>query len=202
MQFKVAYRAEGEGGAYYCFGWAGTGAMTDEQIEQFSVNLMLSSQDGEPVEVLNLGKICEIMALTAEKQEALGIDLGKSGLWLGVRVRDKQTWKSLMSNQVFELSVAAYVQNKPAVAGETRKDMELKQVADNGIVELCKRAAETGNYANLSKARIEGALNEMAEAEAQRRDVSVEQGYALVLKRDDGATLYRALDYLRPGTAA
>lgn len=60
---------------------------------------------GRDGEIIKVGSIVESMVLTAEKQQALGIDLGMVG-WLGVyRVEHDDVWKAVKDGDFRAISI-------------------------------------------------------------------------------------------------
>ncbi len=69
--------------------------MSPEAMEDMAYNFTLNCRKGGEMhwkEKVGVGKLVESMAFTKEKQEALGIDLGKVGWWCGFKISDPDVW--------------------------------------------------------------------------------------------------------------
>jgi Putative phage serine protease XkdF len=54
---------------------------------------------------IGVGKAIESIVFTKEKQDALGIDLGKVGWWIGFKVSDPAVWKRIKAGDLPEFSI-------------------------------------------------------------------------------------------------
>lgn len=101
------------------FGWAsvseiGGQIVTDKQgdqiepdeLERAAYDYVLHARDmGHMHEEKGVGKLVESMMFTAEKQEALGIDLGMTAWWIGFFVENKKVFREIKSGALPELSI-------------------------------------------------------------------------------------------------
>ncbi len=60
---------------------------------------------GEMHKRVGVGKLIESCVFSKEKQEALGIDLGKVGWWVGFKVTDKDVWDKVKKGQYRSFSI-------------------------------------------------------------------------------------------------
>lgn len=73
-----------------------------------------SSRDaGDLHETFGIGKVVESIVLTLEVQKALGIDLGKVGWFIGMKVDDDNVWKRVKSGELKAFSIGGKGQRVP-----------------------------------------------------------------------------------------
>lgn len=70
----------------------------------YEFNLYCRKQ-GDMHDRLGVGRLVESMVFTAEKQAALGIDLGMEGWWVGFKVDDPAVWKRIKAGDLPEFSI-------------------------------------------------------------------------------------------------
>ena len=101
------------------FGWASISTMrgqpvvdkqgdiipTDE-LETAAYDFVLNSrQQGDLHEITGVGRLVESCVFSAEKQAALGIDLGKEGWWVGFYVENDDVWGAIKRGERPEFSI-------------------------------------------------------------------------------------------------
>jgi hypothetical protein len=69
-----------------------------------------------------VGAVVESLVLTHEIQKALGVDLGKAGWFVGIKVNDPETWARVKSGELRTLSIGGR---------GVRTPMELEKVIEN-----------------------------------------------------------------------
>jgi len=101
------------------FGWASIvidkkGVVSDAQGDQISEAeiedaayrfVLRKRKAGEMHEVIGVGQLVESMVFSREKQKTLGVDLEKSGWWVGFKVDDPDTWKKIKSGKLQAFSI-------------------------------------------------------------------------------------------------
>lgn len=101
------------------FGWASVSSrngkevkdrqkdyIPDEDLEKMAYRFVVNQgKGGEMHQKVGVGFLIESMAFTEDKQKALGIDLKKVGWWIGFKVTDKDTWKSIKDGKYKALSI-------------------------------------------------------------------------------------------------
>lgn len=92
--------------------------ITEADIESAAYDFMLNSRTaGEMHSKSGIGTLIESMVFTAEKQAALGIDLGKVGWWIGFHVSDQEVWQKVQSGAYRSFSIGGTGVRQP-VTGE------------------------------------------------------------------------------------
>jgi hypothetical protein len=77
-----------------------------EVLEKAVYDFMLNSRShGNMHKVSDTGRCIESVILTKEKQDAMGIDLGKVAWWIGVKVDDPETWAAHKRGELLEFSI-------------------------------------------------------------------------------------------------
>jgi hypothetical protein len=66
---------------------------------------MYCRKQGDMHERLGVGRLVESMVFTVEKQQAMGIDLGMVGWWVGFKVDDPAVWKRIKAGDLPEFSI-------------------------------------------------------------------------------------------------
>ncbi len=85
--------------------------ITDAELEKAAYRYVLESRKGGEMHLRNgdepkqVGKLVESIVLTADKQKALGIDLGKTGWWIGLHISDDKVWKKVKDGTYSMLSI-------------------------------------------------------------------------------------------------
>lgn len=69
---------------------------------------------GDNHERIGVGRLIESMVFTVEKQQALGIDLGKVGWWVGFHIQDPDTWAKVASGEYVDFSIGGSGRRVPA----------------------------------------------------------------------------------------
>lgn len=77
---------------------AAHGFVTEARVGGF----MHAVRDGQPVQV---GEVVESVVLTKSMQEALGVDLGRVGWWIGIRITDDRVWKAVKDGRLAGFSI-------------------------------------------------------------------------------------------------
>ena len=81
-------------------------AILAADLEKAAYDFVLNARVyGQMHQTVGAGRLIESMVFTAEKQAALGIELGKVGWWVGFRVDDAQTWAALKRGELPEFSI-------------------------------------------------------------------------------------------------
>jgi hypothetical protein len=77
-----------------------------EELENAAYEFALNSRDGGDMHNrYGVAKLVESMVFTKEKQDALGIDLGQVGWWVGFKVHDEQLWAAHKRGERPEFSI-------------------------------------------------------------------------------------------------
>lgn len=77
-----------------------------DEVEKMAYNFVLNCrQAGEMHEKVGVGKLVESIVLTKEKQDALGIDLGRTGWWAGFKVSDDAVWDKVKKGDYKAFSI-------------------------------------------------------------------------------------------------
>lgn len=102
------------------FGWAsvsteGGRLVTDVQGDQIEPSelekaayryVLKSRQAGEMhVRKTGIGDLVESIVFTKAKQDALGIDLGREGWWVGFKIHDDEVWKAIKKGEYSAFSI-------------------------------------------------------------------------------------------------
>jgi hypothetical protein len=77
-----------------------------EDLEKAAYNFVLyARKHGDMHDNVGTGRMVESMVFTKEKQDILGIDLGKVGWWTGFKVDDPVTWAAHERGDLTEFSI-------------------------------------------------------------------------------------------------
>lgn len=77
-----------------------------EELEHAAYEFTLNSRDGGDMHARRgVAKLVESMVFTAEKQKALGVDLGQVGWWVGFKVHDPELWAAHKRGERPEFSI-------------------------------------------------------------------------------------------------
>jgi hypothetical protein len=102
------------------FGWAsvvekGGESVTDrqgdqiseEEMEKMAYSFMLDSRRAGEMHKRSegVGRLVESIAFTKQKQESLGIDLGKTGWWIGFKIDDPDVWEKVKKGEYKAFSI-------------------------------------------------------------------------------------------------
>ena len=80
--------------------------ISESEIEEAAYRFVLRKRKaGEMHQVIGVGQLVESMVFTREKQKTLGIDLEKSGWWIGFKVDDPDTWKKIKAGKLRAFSI-------------------------------------------------------------------------------------------------
>ena len=80
----------------------------DELERAFYHYVLFSRNQGHMHTKTGVGRLIECMVFTAEKQKALGIDLGMEGAWVGFLVDDPEVWAAHKRGELPELSIGGF----------------------------------------------------------------------------------------------
>ena len=84
-----------------------------ETLEKAAYDYMLHAREhGNMHEDIGTGRCIESMMFTAEKQAALGIDLGKVGWWVGYKVEAPEVWAAVKRGELPEFSIGGQAQRE------------------------------------------------------------------------------------------
>lgn len=93
--------------------------ITEADLDAFARKFVLGQHGGK---VMHEGEresdLVESMMFTREKQAALGIDLKKSGWWVGLQYRKAETWARIKSGELPMFSLMGYARARPATPTE------------------------------------------------------------------------------------
>lgn len=109
------------------YGWAsvteiGGQTVTDLQGDQIETadlvkaahDFMLASrQGGDMHEVVGIGRVVESMVFTPEAQKSLGIELGKVGWYIAMKIDDEAVWKRVKAGELAAFSIGGVGQRHP-----------------------------------------------------------------------------------------
>ena len=101
------------------FGWASTTTIggfhvvdkqgdiiPTQELEKAAYDFVLNSrQQGHNHVDVGVGRLIESMMFTKEKQQALGIDLGREGWFVGFYVDNEDCWQSIKKGDLLEFSI-------------------------------------------------------------------------------------------------
>jgi hypothetical protein len=77
-----------------------------EELENAAYEFTLNSRNhGDMHARRNMGKLVESMVFTADKQAALGINIGQVGWWVGFKVHDDELWEAHKRGERPEFSI-------------------------------------------------------------------------------------------------
>lgn len=79
--------------------------ITPKDMEEMAYRFLEVRTGGEMHDTMGVSRLIESMVFTKEKQEALGIDLGMVGWWVGFQVMDESTWKKVKSGELRSFSI-------------------------------------------------------------------------------------------------
>lgn len=80
--------------------------ISPEEMESMAYQFVLTSRvAGEQHERVGVGKLIESMAFTADKQKALGIELGQIGWWAGFHISDSEVWQKIKDRKYTAFSI-------------------------------------------------------------------------------------------------
>ena len=100
------------------FGWASVSEIDGKEIvdhhrdiistkdmEEMAYRFAEVRTGGEMHDTMGVSQLIESMVFTKEKQEALGVDLGMVGWWVGFQVTDTETWKRVKNGELRSFSI-------------------------------------------------------------------------------------------------
>jgi 2'-5' RNA ligase/predicted GNAT family acetyltransferase len=100
------------------FGWASVSEIDGKEIvdhhrdiistkdmEEMAYRFAEVRTGGEMHDTMGVSTLIESMVFTKEKQEALGVDLGMVGWWVGFQVTDTETWKRVKNGELRSFSI-------------------------------------------------------------------------------------------------
>jgi hypothetical protein len=79
--------------------------ITAEELEKGAYDFALHARIGGEMHRKEAGRLVESMVFTLEKQQALGIDLGKVGWWVGFQVSSDDAWQKVKSGELKAFSI-------------------------------------------------------------------------------------------------
>ena len=79
-------------------------------------NLVIAFQVSYAIGLLGVGRLIESMVFTKEKQEALGINLGKVGWFVGFQIDDVDVWKKIETGEYVDFSIGGTGQREQIAA--------------------------------------------------------------------------------------
>lgn len=86
-----------------------------EELEKAAYDFVLHSRENDDLHVGGpTGRCVESIVFTKEKQQALGIDLGKIGWWVGFKVDDDNLWAAHKRGERPEFSIGGGAVREPA----------------------------------------------------------------------------------------
>lgn len=80
----------------------------DELEKAFYEYVLNDRAHGHMHSTIGTGKLIECMVFTKQKQEALGIDLGFEGAWVGYLVEDPRVWAAHKRGELPEFSIGGF----------------------------------------------------------------------------------------------
>jgi hypothetical protein len=85
-----------------------------EVLEKAAYNYVISARmAGERHAKMGVGTLVESMMFTKEKQDALGIDLGKVGWFIGFKMFDDKVWKEIKAGKYPAFSIGGWGKGQP-----------------------------------------------------------------------------------------
>lgn len=117
------------------FGWASISSQDGEHIVDKQGDIIPEAEletaayefalyhraHGDMHDRMGVGRMIESMMFTVEKQQALGIDLGLVGWWIGFRVDDADVWKRIKEGKLPEFSIGGKATREELPEGSTFK---------------------------------------------------------------------------------
>ena len=80
--------------------------ISENEMESMAYNYVLTCRTaGEMHEKVGVGKLVESVVFSKQKQQALGIDLGKTGWWCGFKINDSEVWKKVKDGTYSAFSI-------------------------------------------------------------------------------------------------
>jgi hypothetical protein len=86
--------------------------ISESELEKCAYSYVLKSRQGGVMHLRDspdspkvVGTLVESIVFTPEKQEALGINLGKVGWWCGFKIHDDNVWKSVKNGEFSAFSI-------------------------------------------------------------------------------------------------
>lgn len=81
--------------------------ITDEELEKAAYDYVLTSRKAGEMHVRKrgIGEIVESIVFTKDKQELLGIDLGKTGWFVGFKIYDDDVWDMIKKGEYPMMSI-------------------------------------------------------------------------------------------------
>lgn len=93
--------------------------VTEEDLDAYARKFVLGRHGGK---IMHSGDqqadLVESMMFTKEKQAILGIDLGRSGWWVGLQYHRPETWDRIKSGELPMFSLMGYAKMRPFRAEE------------------------------------------------------------------------------------
>lgn len=80
--------------------------ISEEELEKAAYDYVLNSRDGGFMHIKKgIGTLVESIVFTKQKQEALGIDLGQVGWFVGFVINDESVWEGIKKGDYPMLSI-------------------------------------------------------------------------------------------------
>lgn len=93
---------------------SGETASIDELQKAFHGFMRKSRQGGDSHNVIGVGEVVEGMVFTKELQEQLGVDLGKVGVFICMKVNDKEVWEKVKGGEYAMFSLGGSAKKREA----------------------------------------------------------------------------------------
>jgi hypothetical protein len=112
------------------FGWASVATVkgvavvdwqediiSEDDLEKMAYDFVLESRVGDEMhKVAPVATLIESMVFTMEKQQALGIDLGKVGWFVGFQIHDDMAWENVKNGTYKMFSIGGQAKRVPIAA--------------------------------------------------------------------------------------
>ena len=80
--------------------------ISDEELEKAAYNYVLNSRIAGELHIRKgVGRLVESIVFSKAKQEALGIDLGKTGWFVGFKIDDDELWDTIKKGEYPMMSI-------------------------------------------------------------------------------------------------
>lgn len=87
--------------------------ITEDTLEKAAYEFVLNYRVAGNMHRQLAGRLIESMVFTKEKQELLGIDLGKVAWWVGIKIDDPAVWEMVKNGDRPMLSIAGRAKRVP-----------------------------------------------------------------------------------------
>lgn len=90
-----------------------------DTLEEAAYDFVINARVGGEMHVnKGVGTLVESMVFSSEKQEALGINLGKVGWWGGMKITDQEVWNKIKEGEYTAFSIGGRGRRVPVEGGE------------------------------------------------------------------------------------